>query len=430
MNSVDLYRAHPHDQEMWEEDFDPVFNAKQHNDELIRKFEFATVELNKAKEFDITPDAQGVYHIPDESAEQATVSFQGKTIKPGSGYLPGNKRVHVLGATPEHIFAVPHDKLHTYGAQDLLKVPRKSGASIQSFPEEVEANTIVDHAEHGVPEYTKHEDVKSMVHGLDFNPLNPNRSFATDGVNKDHSFWTKNAQKKPVYVKAQHDENSFDESSKEGLYHNLARDFYGLGNYVTPTGVVRNPATGQKHIVVAGVEDGEHINEKNKDHKQTLKNLNDSGELHKLAIMNVISANHDRHRGNFLMTPGGMKLIDHGYAYSDSNKRNTPTPDYLKMYGMSHNDSNPSLHPEAAKWVQGLDPQKLESEMHQHGVPERYINESVYRLRSIQNKSNQPNTTIGSALMAPFASGVPGLDSENDTPSGAPIRQKLPNKVR
>jgi hypothetical protein len=262
--------------------------------------------------------------------------------------------------------------------------------------------SIASHAVHAVPEYTHHDDVKDMLDGLDFDG---EKSNATDGINAHQSFWTKNKGKR-VYVKANHDESDFDEPSREALYHNLARDFYGMGQYVTPTGIVYHPRTGQKHAVVQNVAGGQHLNTDNPEHQETLKQLGESGELHKMTVMNIIGANHDRHRGNFMMTPGGMKLIDHGYAFSASDLHSTPTPDYLKYYHAMHgptiNHPDAVFHPEAAKWVQGLDPQKLDMEMRRHGVPDRYIDEARRRLVSIQHESRRPGAGIVDILKAPF----------------------------
>lgn len=393
----------------------------------VMKFESAAIELQKNSDVSQAGDA-----LPE------TVQFGGKTVKPGHGYIPGRKRLAVFQATPTHLVGVPREKAQSWTSEDLIKIPRSSGASLQSYPEELAAPSVVSHEVHGVPEYTHHDDVKAMVHGLDFDAP---RQAATDGINQNESFWTRGGNGKRVYVKANHDESDFDVPSREGLYHNLARDFFGLGQYTTPTGVVYHPKTGQKHAVIQNIEGGEHLDMKQPEHVQALKDLGDSGELHKMTIMNVIAANHDRHRGNFMMTPGGMKLIDHGYAFQDSNLHSTPTPDYLKYYDQTTPVAERPkdwagiraklrLHPEAARWVQGLDPQQLDMQMRRHGVPDRYIDEARRRLISIQRESRNPEADIVQIMRAPFSVGVPNLDSESDTPSSQPVRQPLPLKVR
>ena len=364
--------------------------------ELLQKGALTDMEQNPGKLKEMVKPKK-VLKMPDDVPE--TVQYGGKTVKPGVGYIPGGKKMVFFGTTPEHLIGVPREKAHSWTTEDLMKIPRAKGASVQRYPEPLAEASIASHAVHAVPEYTHHDDVKDMIDGLDFDAEKQN---ATDGINAHQSFWTKNKGKR-LYVKANHDESDFDEPSREALYHNLARDFYGMGQYVTPTGIVYHPRTGQKHAVVQNVTGGQHLDTENPEHQATLKALGENGELHKMTMMNIIAANHDRHRGNFMMTPGGMKLIDHGYAFASNDMHMTPTPDYLKYYHGYHGSPVAlNLHPEAAKWVQGLDPQKLDMEMRRHGVPHKYVDEARRRLVALQHESRKPGATITSILKAPF----------------------------
>ncbi len=397
-------------------------SEKAAQEQKVVKFEEIAIELKKGALTDMEKNPAKLQAMIPPKAGGAdpevpeTVQFGGKTVKPGTGYIPGGKRMVFFGATPEHLIGVPREKAASWTTEDLMKIPRAKGASVQRYPEPLAAPSIVSHAVHGVPEYTHHDDVKDMLDGLDFDA---EKQQGTSGINAAESFWTKNKGKR-LYVKASHDENDFDEPSREALYHNLARDYFGMGQYVTPTGIVLHPRTGQKHAVVMNVAGGQHLDTEDPEHQATLKQLGDSGELHKMTVMNVIAANHDRHRGNFMMTPGGLKLIDHGYAWSSNDLHSTPTPDYLKYYhlinGPTMGHPTAVFHPEAAKWVQGLDPQKLDMEMRRHGVPDRYIDEARRRLVAIQHASKKPNSTIVDILKAPFShhghGPVQSLDSE------------------
>lgn len=372
--------------------------------ELLQKGALTDLEQDPGKLRDLLQPKEPKAKPPNELPE--TVQFQGKTVKPGHGYIPG-KRLAIFGATPEHLIAVPREKAHGWTSEDLMKIPRAEGASVQQYPEDLAAPSIVSHAVHGVPEYTHHDDVRNMIDGLDFDA---EKQQGTSGVNAWKSFWTVNKGHR-LYVKANHDESDFDETCREALYHNLARDFYGMGKYVTPTGIVMHPRTGQRHAVVENIAGGQHLDTRNPEHMATLKQLNDSGELHKLAMMNVVATNSDRHRGNFMMTPNGLKLIDHGYAFSSGNFHPTPTPAYIQYHHLAtpleDMPAQTRLHPEAAKWVQGLDPQKLDMEMRRHGVPERYIDEARRRLVAVQHASRDPEADIVSILKAPSVFSAP-----------------------
>ena len=364
----------------------------------LNKFEQLYQELRKDGQQTKGATPKG---MATQEQKNTPVDFNGKKVKPGLAYIRGNKQLALLGHTPTHLIGVDPSKLSSWGHNDLQKIPRASGISVQDYPEIMNEPGTVDHQQHTDPKFTRHEDVKSLIHGFDFNGP---RQHAKEGINRDQSFWAKNSAGKRVYVKGSHDESGFDEPGKEALYHNLARDFFGMGHTVVPTGIARDPRTGQRHAVIQAVK-GQHLDTKNPEHTATLKALSDSGELHKMAMMNVIMDNHDRHRGNFMMTPGGMKLIDHGYAFSPvPGEEPVRTPDYIKYdMNLHHPGQDKEFHPEAAKWLQGLNPNDLAQYMHLHGIDQAYGNEAARRLQSLQVASKQGGATIGSMLKAPFS---------------------------
>lgn len=390
---------------------------KRQQAQTITKFEAAAIELRKGDEreswqappFDSGPEA------PEPEGEKEppqTVKFNDKVVKPGSAFLHASKKtVFLLDHTPDHYVAVPEDKIHGWTPQDLIKLPRHGdakGYQVMTHPEHLEAPSIVSHEVHGQPEYTHHDDVKELIHGLD---LGGKHEQGDSGVNRAHSFWTKNAAGKRVYVKAENpgselNQGDFTESQREALYHNLARDFYGLGEYVTPTAAITHPKTGQRMTVVQHTP-GEHFEHAhyNPDpkHSAHMKALHDSGELHKLAIMNQINHTPDRHDMNYMLTDNGkLKLIDHGFAFSKQPLYGSYIPHYLET---GHDGARTAtLHPEAAKWVQGLKPEELEMQMRRHAVPEAYIHEARRRLKAVQAQSQLP-TGIMDTLAAPFRMG-------------------------
>ena len=375
---------------------------KRQQQQTVMKFEALSIELRKDQ-------AEPAKKTPPPE----TVKFNGKVVKPGHATIHADKKgMYLLDHTPEHYVAVPEDKVYGWEASDLVKLPRKGearGYIVNKPPEHLEEPSVLSHEVHGLPEYTHHPEVQEMIHGLDLDPKD--KQWGERGMNADHSFWSKSQNGKRVYVKMGGDSDvnrsDFTEAHREALYHNLAKDFYGLGDYVTPTAVALHPRTGEPVAVIQHVE-GEHhapgTYEPDPVHTTALQALHQSGELHKLALMDTINGTDDRHDGNYVIGPDGrIKLIDHGKAFSKLPFAPGQVPHYLEA-GSPGYKKDP-VHPEAAKWVMGLAPEELELQMRRHGVPEGYIHEARRRLKAIQQHVKAPGATLMGARSAPFRMG-------------------------
>ena len=385
--------------------------AKRQQEQTVTKFEALAIDLRKGARSEMNAALDQSKASAAMPAPPETVKFNDKTVKPGEAYTFDGKHaggLYLIDHTPEHYVAVPKEKVYDFTADDLIKLPRKGGAStyrVLKPPEHLEAPSVVSHEVHGVPEYTHHQEVKDLIHGLDLSQIGEPSDM---GITRDVSYWGKNAQGKRVFIKgedwrADHaDPNEFGSGHREALYHNLAKDFYGLGQYVVPTGVIRNPRTDQLMTVIEHTP-GSHFDYMNDEgtakHQAQLKALADSGDLHKIALMNMINDNGDRHQWSWLLPDeGGMKLIDHGRAFSEKSYA-TRYPDYLERHA-EHTYRTP-LHPAAAKWLQSLKPEELDAQMRRHSVPEKIIDETRRRLKAAQLHVRKP-TTLDDALMSPF----------------------------
>jgi len=363
-------------------------------------------ELQKADQPKPIPSKVGPMIRKAAPPEPETVKYNGRTVKPGFAIAgEGNNKQHlrVLEHTPEHLIAVPKEKIGGWQASDLLKLPRNKVPGniwMTRPPEYVGTPAVIDSKTHGLVNYTHHPEVHALIHGLD---MGQSSKAGTVGMKAKagQAAWMKNAAGKHVYVKRDDNERPFGESKREALYHNLAKDFYGMGKYVTPTAAVIHPTTGQHYTVVEHTP-GEHF--KHGDgHPEMLQNLAKSGELHKLAIMNGIAHNNDRHQFNYLLDNGNMKLIDHGLAFSGGGSTKAPmTPHY--MYGGAE---ELPVHPEAQRWLQKLKPAELERQMNQHGVPPEFVQEASRRLQAMQSHVQaNPKAKLYQALNSPFEGGT------------------------
>lgn len=149
---------------------------------------------------------------------------------------------------------------------------------------------------------------------------------------------------------------------------------------------VVHPQTGARHVVIEGAE-GQHFYDWTRHHYKALKDLAERGELDKLGLMNMVLGNRDRHGNNYLMTKDGkLKLIDHGLTFLPDTMGRGGHPHYREIYweGRGKEDGYTSVHPDAAAWIQKVDPTSLEQEMRRQNVPSGIIQRTRNRLRVLQ----------------------------------------------
>lgn len=323
-------------------------------------------------------------------SEMPQVKFNNKNVKVGraSRYDEHGQlqRMALVDKTPGHYIAVPWDKLGQHGPNDIVKLPRGENGdyALHDRPDFVDEQAILDSDKHGIPEFVRHPETKSLVHGMN---IDEKVGKATQGINAGNSYWAKSPNGKRAYVKMD-TVNPFemDSARREGLFHNLARDFFGLGDYVTPTAVVAHPKHDREMAIIQHVY-GQHRHENPDAFREIAKEGEANGEHHKLAMLDHILSNPDRHGYNYLLGEDGkIKLIDNGRAfYYDGGIGGV---DYL-------NKHNAPLHPDAAKWLASLDPAELDLQMRRHSAPEKFVRHATSRLKSAQRIArDEPGETI------------------------------------
>lgn len=303
---------------------------------------------------------------------------------------------------------------------EVLQEPQVTVAKMEALS--VELRKAADGlGERAVPEHVVDSDVhshevfpladeqKKLVHGLSVHSNNEVKKpahAAAGGVR-----WYRGTDGSPVVVKRG------DEAHNEAVFYHTARDFFGLGNYLPTTAAIQHPVHGVPASVQAMVTNASHL-EKDEDgrphhhHHQVIESLGASGELDKLAIMDNVLANGDRHKYNYLFTSEEprLKLIDHGYTLMNwgSDGWEPDGPHYIRTYGdimASHHGipvEKTSVHPEAAKWAAGLDPIALEMKLLSHGIPSRQAYAARERLARIQHRLKQKGATRGSVYLHSF----------------------------
>ena len=204
--------------------------------------------------------------------------------------------------------------------------------------------------------------------------------------------------------------DSMNSARREALYHNMAHDVFGMGDYVPTTAAFEKNGdewSAQKmvggHHGVTGADSVTSKPNLTDKYKETLNHMHGTGDLHKLALMNNIMANQDRHSGNYMVDNKDPKihLIDNGTAFDYGNVDNRFAPAYLLHANNELKLDNSKLHPEAKKWLDSLDENKIKESMKSHGFDEgsRFTKGALNRLKSLKENSSKPYNHVNDLLL-------------------------------
>ena len=250
---------------------------------------------------------------------------------------------------------------------------------------------------------THNAEQKKLVNGVNLTQVQP----SGEGWTGDWavSGFGNNSKKQKVYVKGAMPEdivesesmgdeyNDLTTAQREGLYHNLAH-LVGMGQYVPTTSVVND--NGYHYSVMKLIPKAHHFEDATRQDHETMRKLRDNGEIDKLAIMNTLFGNTDRHGGNYMLSPEGLHMIDHGLTFDwhGASGRTINHPKYHNhAYGLDHEDGedykakDEPVHEAAVKWLMSLDPKQLKSYFKTHAKVPSHISEPlVHALQEAQKR--------------------------------------------
>lgn len=319
--------------------------------------------------------------------------FRGKRITPGegevvSGIYKGNK-LQLLGNDHAHyFFANPHDD-GSGNHPSVVKMPRnQEGISfkINQRPFEHPDRLHVDATEHGST-HNKTFKQQSLIHGMDLLDTSlgkPEDEGQTAQVTSAPYGFFKSFDVPKVFVKPSADEELKNKdmpfAQREVVYHNLANDFWGLGQHVPTTAHFSHPDSGEEMSAMQYVQPT---------HKDSYRNeftaLHNSGDLDKISLMDMIMGNSDRHSLNYIVNDQypHVHLIDN--AGSLDYSRNPPSyyPGYWDEPGSG--GALKAMHPEIANWILSKDPNQFVQHLTNHNVPPNVVKDAVKRLHGVQS---------------------------------------------
>lgn len=378
---------------------------------MVRKFESIAIDLSVACEQlrkNATVDPKAV-HVKREPVE-----YQGRKVFPGWLELNPNARqpsephgFAVVGSDQTHFHVVPAPKglrdLKTWAPGDvrrISKLGKDSSYRMHVWPEVADNGHVVDVEKHGHPAFNTDNAQRKLIHGFDFSAEPVQQRDARPG-NGSFGEWRKHPDGSVVYVKYNHHPVEFPDTRREVAFHNVARDVFKMGDHLTPTALVKHPRSGRELAIIKRVPGFEHYGI-DPDHMKSLHALGRDGTLDKLATMDWVLGQWDRHDGNWGFAPnkaGGhqFKLIDHAHAFVEDPADGMGPPDYLVDYHTlehptwrnEHGNPGPEImqqpmHQDVLPWIQGVKPEQLEQHLRSMEVPERFIHAASQRLKYVQ----------------------------------------------
>jgi hypothetical protein len=186
----------------------------------------------------------------------------------------------------------------------------------------------------------------------------------------------------------------FRSTHREAAFHLLSNKVFGLDDFVPKTTVFKHPRTQDPWSAMQFVPHAERLT-----HPDQLHRYNNTDKLHRLAFMDSILGNNDRHGGNILVDKtGGMHLIDNAGSFDYSHKFQTPIPKYAQH--LQNKNVPESVH----KWLQNLSEANLAHHMTAAGAPHELTQVALKRLSEAKRwsrvVSGNPGATkqLGGAL--------------------------------
>jgi ribosomal protein L17 len=251
-------------------------------------------------------------------------------------------------------------------------------------------------SKHAHPHIPHSKAQLALMHGVDLSKVQQQQEGWT-GDNALSGFG-KNAKGKNVVVKGHMEPDIFDIGShynhsenggissaqREAMYHNMAHNVFGLGQYVPTTAVAKH---GDSHYsVMEKIPNAGHY-EGSASHKRIMDKAKKSGDIQKLAIMNVILGNSDRHGGNYMISPKGLHMIDHGltFNYGNNGRSIYEQPAYIKHAYPNKDNVDIPLHPEVKKWLKNINLKQVEKYLNTHKIDKATKNHILGALQAAQN---------------------------------------------
>jgi len=168
-------------------------------------------------------------------------------------------------------------------------------------------------------------------------------------------------------------------SEKAVAYHNIARDFFGLGGIVPTAAVYINPMDGRVHHAVRHVDSSHGLPSSSEQYDVAIRDAARSGLLIKAALMDYVLGHPNRNLKNLLMSDAGWpSLVSNEKAFSNDPNH----PEYLHLV----DEPNLTVDEEFMRWLLTMQPDALYRMIRQNGLRKPHAEAAVRRLVQAQQR--------------------------------------------
>jgi hypothetical protein len=161
---------------------------------------------------------------------------------------------------------------------------------------------------------------------------------------------------------------SFGTPHREAAFHLLADKVFGLGAHVPRSTVFRHPDSNEHWSAQEFVPNAKPLLPRS----SQLHKYDNTDTLDRLAIMDTVLGQNDRHRNNILVADGNIHLIDNSLSFDYAHNAIGAIPAYARIYD--------KLKPETHEWIRGLNEDAMKNHLLKAGAPTAIIDTAVARL--------------------------------------------------
>ncbi len=395
-------------------------------DFVVRFAQYASeIRFKKSEEQAVPEDHSPRYRLRDLNTKPPTGTkpFKGKHVIPGevelvAGPFQGSK-LKLMHLNDSHAYV---KSFSSGGDKEITvnKLPRSQEGThfvVNQAPQHVDLPNFVHGDKHADLGLTQFHEQKELMHGIDLAKEPSSVPFGDTKANATGEMaigWYKNLNGtmgfvKPA-IKAKSDDldpkspDYVNSARREVIFHNTAKNFFGLGEHVPTTALFKHPDTKHEHSVMQLIPNASHAIPGSSSHESAdaVRGAGDSGQLDKLAVMDTVMGQGDRNRFNYMTTKDhpGVHLNDNAmiFNYNEEGKVPTYLTDYHNFKSQKFDEAK--MHPEALKWLANLDPFALGAELTAQGVHQSLANKAVVRLLSMKSEAVMGKNKTSDILFA------------------------------